>query len=226
MAPPCVRVVVVTARGTPGMLLTHEGHAPQVHRTTRIACNATICGDVSIGPNCSVGFGAVLTAESGPIKIGANCVIMDTAVLRGIRGAALTLGDNVMVGPRAYLTGCTVEDEAFLATGCTVFNSARIGRGAEVRINGIVHLRTILPSHAVVPLGWIAVGDPAQILPPEQHDAIWAVQKDLDFPRHVFGVDRPTEGQTIMPDVMPRYARALKRRHEGDRDIDDAKAVC
>jgi hypothetical protein len=55
--------------------------------------------------------------------------------------------------------------------------------------------------------------------PPDQHDAIWAVQKALDFPRHVFGVERPPEGQTIMPEVMPRYARALVRRHESDREL-------
>ena len=70
----------------------------------------------------------------------------------------------------------------FLATGCTVFNGARIGRGVEVRINGIVHLRTVLPPFATVPLGWIAVGDPAHILPPDRQDEIWAVQRELNFP--------------------------------------------
>jgi carbonic anhydrase/acetyltransferase-like protein (isoleucine patch superfamily)/L-ascorbate metabolism protein UlaG (beta-lactamase superfamily) len=204
-------------REGPMPLLEHRGHLPSVHQTTRVASTAIVCGEVTIGPNCSIGFGAVLVAESGPVRIGANCVIMDTAVLRGVRDAPLTLGDNVLVGPRAYLTGCTVEDEAFLATGCTVFNLARIGRGAEVRINGIVHIRTVLPAFATVPLGWIAVGHPVQILAPDQHDAIWAVQKELHFPRTVFRVERAPEGQTIMPDVMPRYARALARWHAGDR---------
>ncbi|HEX3349123.1 MAG TPA: gamma carbonic anhydrase family protein [Acetobacteraceae bacterium] len=207
------------------MLLEHGGRSPQVHPTTRVAANATLCGDVSIGSNCSIGFGAVLTAESGPITIGANCVIMDTAVLRGIRGAPLILGNNVLVGPRAYLTGCSIEDEAFLATGCTVFNGARVGRGAEVRINGIVHIRTVLAPYTTVPLGWIAVGDPAQILPPDRHDDIWAVQKTLDFPGYVFAVERPPEGQTIMPDVMPRYARSLARRHAEDRPADPGGSV-
>ncbi len=202
------------------MLIEHEGQSPTVHPTTRIAPNATLCGDVVVGPNCSIGFGAVLVAESGAVRIGANCIVMDTAVLRGVRGSPLTLGDNVLVGPRGYLTGCVVEDEVFLATGSTVFNGARIGRGAEVRINGIVHIRSVLPAGAVVPLGWIAVGDPVQILPPERHDAIWTVQKALDFPRHVFGVGRPPEGRTIMPDVMPRYASSLVRRHSGDRVIE------
>ncbi len=202
------------------MLLEHRGTRPLVGPGSRIAPNAVVCGDVEIGASCSVGFGCVLTAESGPIRIGDNCVIMDTAVLRGVNGAKLTLGDNVLVGPRAYLSGCTVEDEAFLATGATVFNRARIGRRAEVRINGIVHVSTVLPADAVVPLNWIAVGDPAAILPPERHDEIWAIQETLDFPRVVFNVPRPPAGESMMADVMPRYARALQRWHEADREAE------
>jgi carbonic anhydrase/acetyltransferase-like protein (isoleucine patch superfamily) len=57
-------------------------------------------------------------------------------VIRGVRGNPVRIGDNVLVGPRAYLTGCEVADNAFLATGTTVFNSARVGARAEVRING------------------------------------------------------------------------------------------
>ena len=202
------------------MLITHQGHAPDISRGTRVAQSATVCGDVTIGPNCSVGFGAVLVAESAPIRIGANCVIMDTAVLRGVRDHPLALGNNVLVGPRAYLTGCAVEDDAFLATGTTVFNGARVGRRAEVRINGIVHLRTRLPDDAVVPLNWIAIGDPARILPPDAHDAIWAIQQALDFPRYVFGTERPAQGQTFMPEVMPRYAGFLARSHADDAETD------
>jgi len=102
------------------------------------------------------------------------------------------------------------------STGTTVFNGARVGARAEVRINGIVHLRTVLPEDAIVPLGWIAVGDPAEILPPHEHDRIWAIQQTLDFPRHVFGVERPPLGQSINATVMPRYAKSL-RRHLDDK---------
>ncbi len=192
------------------MLYTHDGKRPRIDATSRVAPNAVICGEVTIGPNCSIGFGAVLTAESGAITIDANCVIMDTAVIRGVRGNPVRLGDNVLVGPRAYLTGCEVAENAFLATGATIFNGARVGPRAEVRINGIVHLRTVLPADAVVPLGWIAVGDPAEILPPSEHERIWAIQKELDFPRYVFGVERAQPGRSIHPVVMPRYAKRLR----------------
>ena len=196
------------------MLLEHDGATPTVDPTARIAPNATVCGDVTVGANTSIGFGAVLTAESGPVRIGANCVVMDTAVLRGVRKHPLVIGDKVLVGPRASLSGCTVGDEAFLATGATVFNGAAIGARAEVRVNGIVHVMTVLPPDAMVPLGWIAVGDPAEILPPGEHERIWAIQERLDFPRVVFGVERPPPGGSLMPEVMPRYARALGRHKE------------
>jgi carbonic anhydrase/acetyltransferase-like protein (isoleucine patch superfamily) len=201
------------------MILEHQGKHPTIDPTARIAPNATICGEVTIGANTSVGFGAVIVAESGPVSIGAACVIMDTAVIRGTRGNPVRVGDCVLVGPRASLSGCTVEDEVFLATGATVFNGAHIGRGAEVRINGLVHLRTRLAEGATVPINWVAVGDPAQILPPDKHDEIWALQKPLDFPHYVFGVDRPPPGGSIMPEVMPRYAGFLRKAHAADRAI-------
>ncbi|TCZ65504.1 gamma carbonic anhydrase family protein [Roseicella aquatilis] len=200
------------------MILEHDGQRPRIAAGVRIAPTAIVCGDVEIGPGTSIGFGCVVVAESGPVRIGADCVVMDTAVLRGTRRHPLAVGDRVLIGPRACLVGCTVEEEAFLATGATVFNGARIGRRAEVRINGVVHLRTTLPADATVPIGWVAVGDPAEILPPEAHERIWAIQEPLDFPRTVFGLDRPTEGESIMPQVMPRYA-ALLRRHLADRPV-------
>jgi len=113
-----------------------------------------------------------------------------------------------------------VEDNVCLATGTTIFNGAVIGTGSEVRINGVVHLRTLLPPNTTVPIGWIAVGNPLEILPPDQYERVWSVQKPLDFPRYVFGVPRAPEGESMMPAVMPRYA-ALLRRHENDRILQE-----
>ena len=70
------------------------------------------------------------------------------------------------------LTGCAVESNTFLATGATVFNGAVVGAGSEVRINGVVHLKTSLPTGTVVRINWIAVGDPAEVLPPADHEKI------------------------------------------------------
>lgn len=201
------------------MILEHDGKRPNIHPSARIAPNATVCGDVTIGANSSIGFGAVLTAESGAIEIGENCVIMDTAVLRGVRSNPLTLGNNVLVGPRAHLTGCAVEDNSFIATGTSIFNGARVGANSEVRINAVVHLRTVVAPGSMVPIGWVAVGDPAEMFPPDRHDEIWEIQKGLRFSKHVFGVDHQTAGDSMMPTVMPRYT-ALLAKHRNDRPAD------
>ncbi len=198
------------------MLIEHLGQRPAIDPTARIAPTAVICGNVTVSPDTSVGFGAVLTAESGPIVVGRQCVIMENAVIRGTKRHPATVGDHVLVGPGAYLSGCAIRDCAFLATGSRVFNGAVIGERAEVRINATVHLLTNLAEDATVPIGWVAVGDPARILPPEAHDEIWAIQEPLNFPKEIFGVDRPKPGETRMPEMMARYCRALSR-HRNNR---------
>jgi carbonic anhydrase/acetyltransferase-like protein (isoleucine patch superfamily) len=198
------------------MRIEHQKKQPQIHESAYVAPNAVICGDVTVGENCRVLFGAVLVAQGGPVVIGSHCIIMENAVIRGAAHHPTRLGNHVLVGPRAYLSGCSVEDSAFLATGSTVFNGARIGTRAEVRINGVVHLKTVLPADATVPIGWIAVGDPAEVLPPEEHERIWAIQEPLDFPGTVFGLQRAPAGETIMPELTRRYSRFLGRHREDD----------
>lgn len=104
------------------MLLEHRGERPRIHESAYVAPTATICGDVTVGANSRVLFGAVVTAEGGAVEIGAECIVMENAVVRGTPKHPVRIGDHVLVGPRAYLTGCTVEDNVFLATGSAVFN--------------------------------------------------------------------------------------------------------
>ncbi len=202
------------------MWLEHREKRPRVHESVYIAPTATICGDVNIGEHSRVLFGAVVVAEGGPVEIGAHCIIMENAIIRGTSRHRTYLGNHVLVGPSAYLTGCTVEDNVFLATGVTIFNGARIGTRAEVQINGVVHLKTTLPDDAVVPIGWIAIGDPVEILPPEAHERVWAIQEPLNFPRTVFGLERAPRGHTVMPELTRRYAAALGK-HLGDRVLQE-----
>jgi len=86
----------------------------------------------------------------------------------------------------------------------------------------VVHIRTRLPEDAVVPIGWVAVGDPPLILSPDQHERIWAVQRDLHFPRTVFGLARPSAGESLMLELTRRHARALGA-HRDDRLVRPAR---
>ena len=204
------------------MLIEHRGKRPSVDPTAYVAPTAVLSGDVTVGRDSRILFGAILTAEGGPVTIGAECIVMENAVVRGTSKHPVTVGDNVLIGPRAYLSGCEVADEAFLATGTTVFNGARIGRRAEVRINGVVHIRTVLKAGDLVPIGWVAVGDPAT-RPPDRHDDIAPIQRSLDFPRTVFGLDRNVLKGRVYAESTKLYTKAL-RRHLDDRVLDGGGA--
>jgi carbonic anhydrase/acetyltransferase-like protein (isoleucine patch superfamily) len=135
--------------------------------------------------------GASLVAEGGRIEIGTCCIVMENAVVRSTGRHSTRIGAHCLVGPNTHLVGCTVDDEVFMATGAAVFHGARLGKGSEVRINGVVHLMSVLPPGETVPIGWVAVGDPIKILPPDQHDQIWAIQRPLNFPLVAYGFERP-----------------------------------
>jgi carbonic anhydrase/acetyltransferase-like protein (isoleucine patch superfamily) len=199
------------------MRFEHLGASPRIHRDAVIAPTAVISGDVAIGADCQVLHGAVITAEGGAITLGENVIVMENALIRATSTNPVHIGDHVLVGPMASVSGATVGDEVFLATGTRVFNGARIGDRSEVRINAVVHLRTVLPPETVVPIGWVAVGDPVQILPPNRHEEIWAAQRELDFPGYVFGLDRDTPD--LMVQLTERYGRGLAR-HADDRPVD------
>ena len=172
------------------MILTHLGKTPRIDPTAYVAPNAVVCGDVGIGPGCRVLFGAQVVAEGGSIEIGRECIVMENAVLRAGQRHPLSIGNNCLIGPVSHVVGCQIEDEVFIATGVSIFHAAHIGKGSEVRVNAVVHLKTRLAAGSTVPIGWIAVGDPAEILPPDKHERIWAIQKPLNFPLTVYGLDR------------------------------------
>lgn len=198
------------------MLIEHEGNSPRVAESAYVAPNAVLCGDVAVGEDARILFGAVLTAEGGRVEVGARSIVMENALVRGRRGHPATLGAHVLVGPHAHVNGATIEDEAFLGTGASVFPGATVGHGAEVRINGVVHVNSSLAAGVTVPIGWIAVGDPAELFPPDQHDELWPVQRSMDFPRTVFGLSRE---EATMEKVARRYAEQFGR-HREDRVLD------
>ncbi|HEX7197879.1 MAG TPA: gamma carbonic anhydrase family protein, partial [Dongiaceae bacterium] len=162
------------------MIVTHLGRSPRIDPSAYVAPNAVVCGDVNIGADCRILFGAQIIAEGGSIEIGRECIVMENAVLRSGARHSLRIGNNCLIGPNAHLVGCRIEDEVFIATGAAIFHAAHLGKGSEIRVNAVVHLRTHLAAGAIVPIGWVAVGDPASILPPDQHERIWEIQKPLN----------------------------------------------
>ncbi|MCD2170388.1 gamma carbonic anhydrase family protein [Microbacterium sp. JC 701] len=199
------------------MLYSHLGAEPRIHPDAVIAPTAVISGDVTIAAGCQVLHGAVITAEGSRVVLGENAIVMENALVRASSTHAVRVGAHTLIGPMASVAGADIGEEVFLATGTRVFNGAEIGDRSEVRINAVVHVRTVLPADTIVPISWVAVGDPAQILPPDMHEEIWAAQKELDFPGYVFGLDRETPD--LMVQLTERYGRSLAR-HSADRRLD------
>lgn len=117
-----------------------KGYAPVVGERAFMAETAVIIGDVSIGNDCSIWYGAVLRGDVGPIRIGDRVNIQDNAVLHATYGQSeCVIGNDVSVGHGANVHGCTIG------------NNVIIGMGAIVMDNTLVPDGTIIAAGAVVP---------------------------------------------------------------------------
>jgi carbonic anhydrase/acetyltransferase-like protein (isoleucine patch superfamily) len=197
------------------MILTHRGERPLIPRSAYVAPSAVLCGAVTLGERARVLHGSILTAEDGEIWIGDDVVIMENALLRGRSQHPVSIGNAVLIGPHVHLNGAKVEDEVFIATGASLFPGSVASRGSELRINSVLHVNSRLLPETIVPIGWIAAGDPAQLFSPDQHEELWQVQAELDFSGTVYGVPRGTPLRTIMAKQVEFYGA-----HRDDQIID------
>lgn len=136
------------------------GKAPQVAADAWIAPSAELIADVQIGSGASVWFGAVIRADNTPIVIGARSNIQEGAILHSDPGAPLTIGDEVTVGHRAVLHGCTIGNGTLIGMGAIVLNRAIIG--AEC----LVGAGALITEGKEFPAGHLIVGSPARAVRP------------------------------------------------------------
>src|ERR1044072_7999807 len=134
------------------MLIRHRNAEPVVDPTAWVAPNATLVGDVRIGRDVRVMYGAVIDAEGSRIEVGEGAIVSEHAVLRAAAvtdaGAAVSVGDHAFIGPHATVLGATVGRCAYLAAQATVLHLARLGAGASVAVGALVQARTVLPHGA------------------------------------------------------------------------------
>jgi carbonic anhydrase/acetyltransferase-like protein (isoleucine patch superfamily) len=123
-----------------------------------VAPDAHVIGRVLLGEDVGVWFGAVLRADNEPMAIGARTNIQEGAVLHSDPGSPLSVGDDVTVGHRAILHGCTVGDGSLIGMGSTVLNRAVIGRHCIVGANALVTEGKVFPDYSLI------VGSPAKVV--------------------------------------------------------------
>ena len=133
---------------------------PSIHPTAFIASTAAVMGDVTLGAEASVWYGAVLRGDMAPIVIGAQSNIQDGTVVHVDEGAPCHVGQRVGVGHRVVLHGCTVEDDCLIAMGSILLNGVVIGSGSVVAAGAVV------PEGMRVPPRSLVMGVPGRIVRP------------------------------------------------------------
>ena len=131
---------------------------PSIHPTAFIASTAAVMGDVTLGEEASVWYGAVLRGDMAPITIGAQSNIQDGTIVHVDTGVPCAVGQRVGVGHRVILHGCVVEDDCLIAMGSVLLNGVRIGAGSVVAAGAVVK------EGMQVPPGSLVMGVPGRII--------------------------------------------------------------
>jgi carbonic anhydrase/acetyltransferase-like protein (isoleucine patch superfamily) len=127
------------------------GKWPQIAKDAFVAENATIIGDVVVGPNANVWYGAVVRGDVGPIRIGEGTNIQDLACLHSTHGLSeLEIGDYVTVGHGAILHGAKIRSGSLIGMGSVVLDNADIGEESLVAAGTVVTPRTVVPPRSLV----------------------------------------------------------------------------
>jgi carbonic anhydrase/acetyltransferase-like protein (isoleucine patch superfamily) len=137
-----------------------DNHVPSLPDEGRywVAPDAHVIGQVRLGLDVGIWFGAVLRGDNEPIEIGAGSNVQEGAMLHVDPGLPLTIGAGVTVGHHAILHGCTVGPGSLIGMGATVLNGARIGAGCLVGANALVTEGKEFPD------GSLIVGSPAKVV--------------------------------------------------------------
>jgi carbonic anhydrase/acetyltransferase-like protein (isoleucine patch superfamily) len=143
--------------------------APVVAPSAWIADSAQVMGQVTLGALVSIWFGVVIRGDTESITIGRGSNIQDGSVLHADVGKPLVIGENVTVGHKVMLHGCTVGDGSLIGIGAVVLNGAKIGRGCIVGANALVTEGKEFADGSMI------IGSPAKavrMLTPEQQQGL------------------------------------------------------
>lgn len=164
-----------------------DGKCPTIGENTWIAPSAEIIGDVFIGPNCWIAFGAVIRADFGRIAIGEGSIIEDNAVIHCAR--RVDIGARVIVGHMAMIHDAVIHDDSLIGMKSMICDDAEIGPWS------IVAEQSLVLKKQIVKEGLIYAGSPARRIGPAE-----------DRHRQLLG-----EGQRLYFELRDRYRNRLRR---------------
>lgn len=161
-----------------------EDRAPSIDPTAYVHPDASVIGDVTIGPLSTIWPGAVLRGDYGSITIGTKTSIQDGTVIHATAVNATVIGSECVVGHLAHLEGCIVEDHCLVGSGSIVLAEAVVRSGALVGAGALVPERMEVPSFAM------ALGVPATL----RLDAMKPGAFDLPVALYVWNGERYRSG--------------------------------
>jgi carbonic anhydrase/acetyltransferase-like protein (isoleucine patch superfamily) len=133
-----------------------DGRTPTIPESAYVADSAQVMGSVVMGESSSIWFGVVARGDSDVIHIGERSNVQDGCVLHADAGVPLHIGDNVSVGHKVMLHGCTVGDGSLIGIGAIVLNNAKIGRNCLVGAGSLVTEGKEFPDNSMI------LGSPAK----------------------------------------------------------------
>src|SRR3989442_12646393 len=170
------------------MIIEYKGHRPKISLKAFIAPTAVLIGDVTVGDEASIWFGAVLRSDENenPIVIGARTSVQDNCVIHS--GEAPTIiEEDVTVGHAAVMEGCLIRRGAIIGMNATLLDHSEIGEESLIAAGSVVVPRTKIPSRV------LAAGSPAQVKKEISCEALHWIQlgssTSVNLCRNYFGGD-------------------------------------
>ena len=141
-----------TAEGLVALLIPFEGRSPDVHPTAFVAPTAVLIGDVEVGPESSIWFGAVLRGDHPDhgIRVGARASIQDNCVLHVSEHGPTVVGDEATVGHGAAFESCTIGPRALIGMNAVILHGAVIGEESLVAALSVVSAGFVVPPRTLV----------------------------------------------------------------------------
>jgi carbonic anhydrase/acetyltransferase-like protein (isoleucine patch superfamily) len=141
------------------MLEPYRDHQPTIDATSFVHHSAVLIGRVSVGPDSSIWPTCVLRGDVGPITVGARSNIQDGAIIHLTHElAGATVGDDVTVGHRAIIHGCTVGNKVLVGMGAIILDNAVIGEYSLIGAGALITANKVIPPRSYV------LGNPAKVV--------------------------------------------------------------